>query len=30
MSRGIGDLTPPVRLLCGTGPTNPDPRILVR
>jgi (S)-ureidoglycine-glyoxylate aminotransferase len=24
----IGDLTPPVRLLCGTGPTNPDPRVL--
>jgi aspartate aminotransferase-like enzyme len=28
MSRGIGDLAPPVRLLCGTGPTNPDPRVL--
>ncbi len=23
-----GALTPPVRLLCGTGPTNPDPRVL--
>jgi (S)-ureidoglycine-glyoxylate aminotransferase len=28
MSPGLGDLTPPVRLLCGTGPTNPDPRVL--
>src|SRR3989442_11529910 len=27
MSR-IGELNPPVRLLCGTGPTNPDPRVL--
>ena len=24
----IGDLNPPTRLLCGTGPTNPDPRVL--
>ncbi|MDQ7819233.1 MAG: alanine--glyoxylate aminotransferase family protein [Armatimonadota bacterium] len=24
----VGDLTPPDRLLCGTGPTNPDPRVL--
>lgn len=23
-----GDLNPPTRLLCGTGPTNPDPRVL--
>lgn len=28
MSQTIGDLNPPVRLLCGTGPTNPDPRVL--
>ncbi|MGH2404443.1 MAG: pyridoxal-phosphate-dependent aminotransferase family protein [bacterium] len=24
----VGDLNPPTRLLCGTGPTNPDPRVL--
>ncbi|MGQ0548526.1 MAG: pyridoxal-phosphate-dependent aminotransferase family protein, partial [Armatimonadota bacterium] len=24
----IADLNPPTRLLCGTGPTNPDPRVL--
>lgn len=24
----LGDLNPPTRLLCGTGPTNPDPRVL--
>lgn len=24
----LGALDPPVRLLCGTGPTNPDPRVL--
>ena len=24
----FGDLNPPTRLLCGTGPTNPDPRVL--
>lgn len=24
----ISELDPPVRLLCGTGPTNPDPRVL--
>src|SRR5437879_12774714 len=24
----IGELNPPTRLLCGTGPTNPDPRVL--
>ncbi len=28
MSAPVGDLNPPVRLLCGTGPTNPDPRVL--
>lgn len=28
MDRWAGDLAPPVRLLCGTGPTNPDPRVL--
>jgi (S)-ureidoglycine-glyoxylate aminotransferase len=28
MTRSIGDLNPPSRLLCGTGPTNPDPRVL--
>ena len=28
MSRTVGDLNPPTRLLCGTGPTNPDPRVL--
>ncbi|MGQ0568299.1 MAG: pyridoxal-phosphate-dependent aminotransferase family protein [Armatimonadota bacterium] len=28
MNRTIGDLHPPIRLLCGTGPTNPDPRVL--
>lgn len=28
MSQTIGELNPPVRLLCGTGPTNPDPRVL--
>jgi len=28
MSHLIGELNPPVRLLCGTGPTNPDPRVL--
>lgn len=28
MSRAVGDLNPPTRLLCGTGPTNPDPRVL--
>lgn len=28
MSRTFGDLNPPTRLLCGTGPTNPDPRVL--
>jgi (S)-ureidoglycine-glyoxylate aminotransferase len=24
----LGELNPPTRLLCGTGPTNPDPRVL--
>ncbi len=24
----IAELNPPTRLLCGTGPTNPDPRVL--
>jgi len=24
----VSELNPPVRLLCGTGPTNPDPRVL--
>lgn len=24
----LKDLSPPTRLLCGTGPTNPDPRVL--
>jgi (S)-ureidoglycine-glyoxylate aminotransferase len=24
----VPDLNPPTRLLCGTGPTNPDPRVL--
>jgi (S)-ureidoglycine---glyoxylate transaminase len=28
MPQKIGELNPPVRLLCGTGPTNPDPRVL--
>src|SRR3990172_10510639 len=28
MNRALGDLNPPTRLLCGTGPTNPDPRVL--
>jgi (S)-ureidoglycine---glyoxylate transaminase len=28
MTRIVGDLNPPTRLLCGTGPTNPDPRVL--
>ncbi len=28
MNRSIGDLNPPTRLLCGAGPTNPDPRVL--
>lgn len=28
MTRALGDLNPPTRLLCGTGPTNPDPRVL--
>jgi (S)-ureidoglycine-glyoxylate aminotransferase len=28
MDQRTGDLAPPVRLLCGTGPTNPDPRVL--
>src|SRR5947209_11661231 len=28
MSHPIAELNPPVRLLCGTGPTNPDPRVL--
>ena len=28
MSRMMGKLNPPTRLLCGTGPTNPDPRVL--
>jgi len=28
MTQTIGELNPPVRLLCGTGPTNPDPRVL--
>ena len=28
MSRRVGDLAIPRRLLCGTGPTNPDPRVL--
>jgi (S)-ureidoglycine-glyoxylate aminotransferase len=28
MHRSLGDLAPPARLLCGTGPTNPDPRVL--
>jgi (S)-ureidoglycine---glyoxylate transaminase len=28
MSGGAGGLTLPARLLCGTGPTNPDPRVL--
>ena len=28
MTELVGDLNPPSRLLCGTGPTNPDHRIL--
>ena len=28
MRRSFGVLEPPTRLLCGTGPTNPDPRVL--
>ncbi len=24
----VPDLNPPIRLLCGSGPTNPDPRVL--
>ncbi len=28
MTDTLGDLNPPTRLLCGTGPTNPDPRVL--
>lgn len=28
MTSIIADLNPPTRLLCGTGPTNPDPRVL--
>lgn len=28
MNRAVGDFNPPTRLLCGTGPTNPDPRVL--
>ncbi len=28
MNRPVPDLNPPTRLLCGTGPTNPDPRVL--
>jgi len=28
MNRALGDFNPPTRLLCGTGPTNPDPRVL--
>ena len=28
MTRGFADLNPPPRLLFGTGPTNPDPRVL--
>jgi (S)-ureidoglycine-glyoxylate aminotransferase len=24
----VSDLNPPTRLLCGSGPTNPDPRVL--
>lgn len=28
MTPAIGVLNPPIRLLCGTGPTNPDPRVL--
>ncbi|TMI82873.1 MAG: alanine--glyoxylate aminotransferase family protein, partial [Bacillati bacterium ANGP1] len=28
MTRLVGDLNPPTRLLCGTGPTSPDPRVL--
>ncbi len=28
MNRSVDDLNPPTRLLCGTGPTNPDPRVL--
>ena len=28
MNPTLGDLNPPTRLLCGTGPTNPDPRVL--
>ncbi|HVH32015.1 MAG TPA: alanine--glyoxylate aminotransferase family protein, partial [bacterium] len=28
MHGGLPDLNPPTRLLCGSGPTNPDPRVL--
>jgi len=28
VSEIITELNPPIRLLCGTGPTNPDPRVL--
>lgn len=28
MTVDLADLNPPTRLLCGTGPTNPDPRVL--
>jgi (S)-ureidoglycine-glyoxylate aminotransferase len=28
MTSIVDDLNPPIRLLCGTGPTNPDPRVL--
>ncbi|HLQ64575.1 MAG TPA: alanine--glyoxylate aminotransferase family protein [bacterium] len=28
MTPRVPDLNPPTRLLCGSGPTNPDPRVL--
>lgn len=28
MAQVFAELNPPTRLLCGTGPTNPDPRVL--
>ena len=28
MTPSVPDLNPPTRLLCGSGPTNPDPRVL--
>ena len=28
MTRIVDEFNPPTRLLCGTGPTNPDPRVL--